>query len=142
MPLVTLIGEKLAKEGNEFVYLRANNDCRSCKLKTVCFNLKPGRRYQITKIRNKRHSCNVHDGNTAVVEVMEMPITAIIDKKISEEYTTKIEKKECGNIGCIHYELCNNIALQKNKNYKITKIYNDIVDCPIGHDLQRAELTD
>jgi uncharacterized protein (UPF0179 family) len=142
MPLVTLIGEKLAKVGNEFVYLNANNDCRNCKLKTVCFNLKPGRRYKVTKIREKRHSCSVHDGVTAVVEVQEMPINAVIDKTISKDFTEKIEKKDCNNIGCTYYELCNNIALQRDKNYKITKKYDDIIDCPIGYNLQKADLTD
>lgn len=141
MPLVTLIGEKLAIEENEFIYIGPNNDCRNCKLKTVCFNLKPGREYKIIKIRDKRHSCNVHDGNTAVVEVQEMPIIAAIDKKLSEGDTTKIEKKECKNIGCIYYEICNNIALQKDKNYKIKGIIESI-DCPIGHELRKAELTD
>ena len=140
MSFVTLIGEKLAIEGNEFIYLGSNNGCRKCKLKTVCFNLKPGREYKITKIRDKRHSCNVHDGNAAVVEVQEMPIIAAIDKKLSGGNTTKTKKKECKNIGCIYYELCNNIALQKDKNYKIRETYESI-DCPIGHNLQKAELT-
>ena len=69
MTLVTLIGERLAKEDEEFIYLGPNNDCRRCKLKTVCFNLKPGRRYKIIDIRDKRHSCELHEGNAAVVEV-------------------------------------------------------------------------
>lgn len=141
MPLVTLIGEKLAKEGNEFIYLGPNNECRNCKLKTVCFNLKPGRHYKITKLREKRHSCNIHDGTAAVIEVQELPILAAIDKKHSTGYTIKIEKKDCRNIGCDNYELCCNIALQNGKTYKITKIYKSI-DCPIGDELQKAELTD
>ena len=140
MPLVTLIGEKLAKEGEEFIYLGPNNDCKNCKLKTVCFNLKTGRHYKITKIRDKRHGCNVHDGNAAIVEVQEMPILTTLDKKLSEGHTTKIEKKECRNIGCNYFELCNN-AVQKDKNYKITKIY-ETIDCPIGYKLHKAELTD
>ena len=141
MPLITLIGEKLAKEDNEFIYLGPDNDCRNCKLKTVCFNLKPGRHYKITKIRDKRHNCSIHDGNAAVIEVQEMPIFTAINKKLSEGCETKIEKKECRNIGCLHYELCNNIALQKDKNYKITEIYESI-DCIMGYELQKAKLTD
>ena len=141
MPLVTLIGEKLAKEDNEFIYLGPDNDCRNCKLKTVCFNLKPGRHYKITKIRDKRHNCSIHDGNAAVIEVQEMPIFTAINKKLSEGCETKIEKKECRNIGCPHYELCNNIALQKDKNYKITETYESI-DCIMGYELQKAKLTD
>ena len=140
MPLVTLIGEKLAKEGNEFIYLGPQNDCKNCKLKTVCFNLKTNRHYKITKIRDKKHSCNVHDGSAAVIEVQELPIITAIDKKISEGTETKIEKKECKNIGCEYYELCS-VTIQKDKKYKITKTYENI-KCPIGYEIQKAELLD
>jgi len=141
MALVTLIGEKLAKEGGEFVYLGPNNDCRHCKLKTVCFNLKLGRHYKITTVREKRHSCTIHEGEAAVVEVQELPILAAVDKKLSEGYSSKIEKQECGNIGCEYYDLCCTITLQKDKTYTIKKIYESI-NCPIGRELQKAELTD
>lgn len=72
MLLVTLIGEKLANEGDKFIYLGPNNGCASCKLKTVCFNLKPGKHYNIVKVRDKRHSCDVHDEGVIVVEVQEL----------------------------------------------------------------------
>jgi uncharacterized protein (UPF0179 family) len=71
MALVTLIGEKIAEENMEFVYIGPNNDCRNCKLKNVCFNLKVGRRYKITNVRDKKHSCNVHEGPAVVVEVKQ-----------------------------------------------------------------------
>jgi uncharacterized protein (UPF0179 family) len=90
MPLVTLIGEKLAKNEAEFIYIGPNNECRNCKLKTVCFNLKIGRKYKITNIRDKRHNCNVHEGTVAVVEVQEMPIITAIEKKYSEGSKIKI----------------------------------------------------
>lgn len=140
MTLVTLIGEKLAEEKLEFIYLGPQNDCRNCKLKTVCFNLKLGRRYKINNIREKRHSCTIHEGTAAVIEVEELPIRTSIDKKLSEGANTKIEKKPCNNIGCENYEYCS-IELQKDKNYKITKIIKEI-KCPIGYELQLAELTD
>lgn len=140
MALVTLIGEKLAKEGNEFIYLGPQNDCRGCKLKTVCFNLKQGRKYKIVNLRDKKHSCNVHEGAAAVVEVQEMPIITTIDKNLSEGASTKIEKKECNNIGCEHYELCN-VTIQKDKNYTITKVFEEI-NCPINYHLQKAEIND
>jgi len=140
MPLVTLIGEKLAKKDIEFIYIGPNNECRNCKLKTVCFNLKPGRKYKITNIRDKRHNCNVHEGTAAVVEVQDLPITTAIDSKLSKGSTTKIENKECKSIGCANYELCC-IALNKDKKYKITKIYEKI-DCPLNYDLQKVELSE
>ena len=51
MVLVTLIGKKLAKVGNEFVYLGITQKCRNCRLKTVCSNLQEGRTYKIERGR-------------------------------------------------------------------------------------------
>jgi uncharacterized protein (UPF0179 family) len=139
MPLVTLIGEKIAKKDIEFVYLGPNNECRNCKIKTVCFNLKPGRKYKITNVRDKRHNCNVHEGTAAVVEVQELPIILAIDQNLSEGTEIDIEDKECRSPGCIHYELCN-VNVQKDKKYKISKIFG-VIECPIGNDLKKAELS-
>lgn len=138
MALVTLIGEKLAIKGMEFEYIGPNNDCRNCKLKTVCFNLKPGRRYKITNIRDKKHSCNVHEGAAAVVEVEEKPIITSIDKKHKKGEETKIEKVDCGSIGCDNYEICK-VGLQKDKKYAVIDIIRDI-KCPLDYNLKEAEL--
>lgn len=139
MPLVTLIGEKQAEEGNEFIYLGPNNECRNCKLKTVCFNLKPYSRYKIKKIRDKKHVCNIHDGTAVVIEVEEIPIIATTDKKLSEGTSTRIEKRDCNNISCKNFEICNNISLQNNNKYKLAKIL-ETIDCCRGYSLQKVEL--
>ena len=140
MALITLIGEKIAKKDNEFIYLGPNNDCKNCKLKTVCFNLKSGRKYKIIKVRDKRHNCKIHEGTVAVVEVEEQPIITAIDKKYSEGSKLKIEKINCENIGCKNFDLCK-VILQKDKKYTITKVYDDI-ECPIGYKLKKVELSD
>jgi len=138
MPLVTLIGEKLADKGEEFIYLGPNNDCRNCKLKTVCFNLKAGRRYKISNIRDKKHACNIHEGAASVIEVEELPIITLIDLKHSEGDEIKFKERGCNGIGCINYELCN-ACLQKEKNYIVVKIIENI-ECPLKHKLQKVEL--
>ncbi|OGS40859.1 MAG: hypothetical protein A3K77_07890 [Euryarchaeota archaeon RBG_13_31_8] len=140
MPLVTLIGEKLATEGCEFIYIGPNNECRNCKLKTVCFNLKTGRKYKITSVREKRHNCSIHEGNAAVVEVQELPIITAADKKLSEGDIAKFEGEPCKSIGCVNFELCT-ASLSKDKNYKILKIYENI-ECPMEHELKKVELSE
>ncbi|MEF8880144.1 MAG: UPF0179 family protein [Candidatus Thermoplasmatota archaeon] len=139
MAHVTLIGKKIAEKNLIFRYLGPQSDCKNCKLKNVCFNLKQGRRYKITNVRNKKHNCNIHEGNVAVVEVEEQPILTAIDKKITEGTTTKIKEKECNNIGCQNYPLCFNIAISKDKKYKVKKTH-DSIDCPKGYKLKKAEL--
>jgi uncharacterized protein (UPF0179 family) len=128
-------------EDGEFTYIGPINECRSCKLKTVCFNLKIGRTYKITKVRDKKHNCNVHEGKAVVVEVQELPIIASIDKKLSEGSITKIEPKECKMINCDNYDICHSNSIQSGKKYRIVKIYESL-NCPLDYDLKRAELVD
>lgn len=141
MVLVTLIGEHLAVEGNEFTYLGSNNECRNCQRKTVCFNLKPGRTYKITKRREKHHECNVHEGNVIVVEVEELPLTVALSSNLPRNTETTIEKKECRHIGCDSYEICTTTALQNGKKYRVAEVYDKIV-CPRKHELYKADVTD
>jgi uncharacterized protein (UPF0179 family) len=140
MAQVTLIGEKLAEKDKEFIYLGPINECRNCKLKTVCFNLKPNRHYKIIKVRDKKHDCNVFEDCAVVVEVQELPIITTLDKKLSIGSKTLIDKKDCKSIGCQNYYLCNNLSLKKDKKYKITKIFGKSIDCPMGYNLQKVEL--
>jgi len=141
MVLVTLIGEQLAVEGEEFTYLGSNNECRNCQLKTVCFNLKPGRKYRITKLRDKHHECDIHEGNVVVVEVEELPLTVAITKELTEGETTTVEKKECKNIGCDSFEICSSTALQNGKIYTVSKVYGKM-KCPKHYVLYRVDVTD
>jgi uncharacterized protein (UPF0179 family) len=140
MAQVTLIGQKLAEKDKEFIYLGPNNDCRHCKLKTVCFNLKPNRHYKIIKVRDKKHNCDVFEDGAVVVEVKELPIVTSIDKKLSIGSKTTIEKRKCKSIGCLYFDLCNKKALKKEKKYKINRILDKSIDCPMGYNLQKVEL--
>ena len=115
MVLVTLVGEQLAVEGEEFIYLGANSECRNCQLKTVCFNLKSGRDYRITKLREKSHECNIHEGKVIVVEVEELPLTVAVSNEPTEGETVTMKKKECRNIGCDSFDICTTTALQNGK---------------------------
>ncbi len=141
MVLVTLVGEQLAVEGEEFTYLGSNSECRNCQLKTVCFNLKPGRRYRITKLREKNHDCNLHEGKVVVVEVDELPLTVAVPTEPSEGNTTTVKKQACKNIGCDSFEFCTNIGLQNGRSYVVKKVYEKI-KCPKNHELYRVDVTD
>jgi uncharacterized protein len=141
MVLVTLVGEQLAVEGTEFVYLGSNNECRNCQLKTVCFNLKPGRNYRITKLRDKYHDCNIHEGKVIVVEVEELPLTVAVTKEPSEGTSITIEKKECKNIGCDSFEICSTTAIQQGKKYTIKKVYEKI-PCPKKFELYKIDVSE
>jgi len=141
MVLVTLVGEQLAVEGEEFVYLGSNNECRNCQLKTVCFNLKPGRNYRITKLRDKSHDCNIHEGKVIVVEVEELPLTVALGNQPAEGTTATMEKKECRNIGCDSFTICATTALQNGKTYIVKKVYEKL-SCPKNYELYKADVAE
>ena len=141
MPLITLIGENLAFPGDEFQYLGPNNDCKNCKLKTVCFNLKPGRSYEILSVRDNKHTCLIHEGNVVPVEVKELPILTAVDQSLPEGSTTVIEKRDCKHIGCPGYDCCTSAALQKDKTYSVIKVLESL-ECPKGYHLQKVQITE
>jgi len=82
--VITLVGEKLAKPGVEFIYYGPADPCKSCRLARVCVgNLEPGRRYKIVKVRNIEHSCPLHEGKVRVVEVVEPAIEILVDPRLA-----------------------------------------------------------
>ena len=141
MVLVTLVGEQLAVEGEEFIYLGSNSECRNCQLKTVCFNLKPGRNYRITKLRDKTHDCTIHEGKVIVVEVEELPLTVAIAEEPVEGASITIEKKDCKNIGCDSFDICTSTAFQNGRTYTIKKVYERIT-CPKKYQLYKVDVSE
>jgi uncharacterized protein len=139
MVIVTLVGEDLAVEGTEFTYLGANTECRNCQLKTVCFNLKSGRSYKITKLRDKRHNCAVHEGQVVVVEVEEQPITGMIDREATEGTSMPLRKVACRRLSCSYLDVCTNPAVQPGRSYQVQKNHGK-VDCPKGVALYRVDV--
>jgi hypothetical protein len=140
MSSITIIGENIAKKDEEFFFIGPQNDCKNCKLKNICFNLKQYHRYKITNVRDKRHKCSIHEGDAVVVEVEEQPIQTAIDKKYTQGSAITINQKECNEKFCQYYDLCTNQALQPGKKYTILKILEPI-HCPNGESLQRVILT-
>jgi len=139
MTFITLIGEKLAKKGTEFVYMGMGKDCRGCKLKMVCSNLKKGRYYRITNVRDRHHDCVLHEGGVRAVEIEEIPMVVNIPKDSATGSVVSFEPIACKNRGCSHYYLCH--PLIKNKKYKIVKVLEK-VECPEGFHLKKVILDD
>ncbi len=85
MAIITLVGEKLARPGVEFIYYGPAEPCKTCKLAGVCVgNLEPGRRYKILRVRSMpSHSCPLHEGKVRVVEVVEPSIDVAIEPRLA-----------------------------------------------------------
>jgi len=85
MAIITLVGEKLAKPGMEFIYYGPAEPCKTCKLAGVCVgNLEPGRRYKILRVRSMpSHYCPLHEGKARVVEVVEPSIEVAVEPRLA-----------------------------------------------------------
>jgi len=139
MTFVTLIGEKLAKKGNEFVYFGITQQCRGCKLKMVCSNLKEGRKYRIIKVRDAHHECGLYEGGVVAVEIEKLPTITTIGKESAEGTKVTYKEVECNNVGCENYKLCHPGV--KEKKYNIIGVIED-VECPLGYELKKVALDD
>lgn len=139
MVLVTLIGKKLAKVGNEFVYLGITQKCRNCRLKTVCSNLQEGRTYKIVKVRDKFHECSLHEEGVIAVEVEKQPAVINVKKEEAEATAISFKPIKCDIISCKEYDACNSKI--REKEYKILKVVGD-VECLRGLNLKKIMVDD
>jgi len=140
MVVITLIGEHLAKEGEEFVYRGPLTECRDCKLKAVCFNLDAGGMYRIKNVRAVRHECRIHEEGVRVVEVQKVPQRcALLQKYAMEGSTITFEDVKCKTLGCEHYQVCHPKGLEKNMKFRVARIDEEI-KCPEGMRLVEVSL--
>lgn len=136
--LVTLVGERQVKEGNEFIYMGPLTACKECKLKAVCFNLEAGRKYRIKGVRGVRHECSIYDGGVRVVEVEPTPLSiATNGKSAIEGSTITYDFPKCDEFLCETYRLCHPIALKSGGKARILKVGRDL-DCVRGYELKEV----
>ncbi|MEE9224525.1 MAG: UPF0179 family protein [Thermoplasmata archaeon] len=138
--LITLVGERQVKEGNEFIYLGSLTECKECKLKGVCFNLEEGRKYKIRNVRGVRHDCKIFDESVRVVEVEQAPLTVASNGKgaiVSSTITYNFPN--CNEMSCSSYRLCHPIALKTGGKGKILEVGKDL-DCTRGFELKEITI--
>ncbi|MCX9013381.1 MAG: UPF0179 family protein [Candidatus Methanoperedens sp.] len=128
--VITLIGERLAKVGNEFMFRGGAKECGGCKLKKTCLNLNEGIKYRITGVRNTgKHDCFVHDSGVCAVEVIEAPLELSVEsRKAIKGSTIVFEPLSCRVSSCEHYELCHPSGLNKGDKLVIIDVQNEIIE--------------
>jgi len=135
---ITLIGSKLAKTGNEFIYYGMLKECESCKSKKICHEgMVVGRRYRILGVRSADHPCGVHEGGVKVVEIqLSQEIPMLIESRKALEGLTLSDSIRCNNIVCENYFLCNPEGL--TEKYRIIKVFKDKISCSKGYSLRKV----
>ena len=134
---VTLVGTVLAKPGTEFIYEGEVADCNTCKVKKACNNLQAGRRYRIVSVRTTHHECIVHlDGATAV-EVMEAPISVLINADMAIVNSKIKPDLSCTKNDCPSFLICHPDGVVNGEKYIVADVISKAPDvCEKGRVLK------
>ncbi len=134
-----MIGEPQAKVGSEFYFLGSITECKDCRLKGACFNLKPGSRYRVIEVRSQKHACPECE-EVVVVEVEKVPTPAAVPKKgAMEGATITYTESRCDEISCPNFGLCHPVGKKDGQKYTIARLGSDL-ECPIGEKMVGADL--
>jgi uncharacterized protein (UPF0179 family) len=136
--LITLIGKKLAKPGQEFIHFGVGNsrECMGCKLRKVCDNLQVGRRYVVKSSMNKPHEkCKIHEEGVMLVEVEPAEIRATVGSTSKEGEQFAFMKSDCPELMCDNRFLCFPEGIKEGDKCRIVKVVEKKVDCKKGSKL-------
>jgi len=138
---VTLIGTVLAKPGIEFIYEGEAAECDTCKVKKACNNLHKGRRYRIMTVRTTHHDCSVHLNGATAVEVMEAPISALINADMAIVNSRIKLEFSCNKSDCRSYPLCHPEGVVDGEKYTVSEVLgNAPAICEKGRALKLVEI--
>jgi uncharacterized protein len=141
--IITLIGTRLAKVGNEFIFKGAAKECQPCKLNKTCLNLNLGSKYQIVNLRNSgKLECFVHDSGVFAVEVIEAPIRmAIESRKAVMGSKIVFEPLPCNNPDCEIFTMCRPSGIRPGEKFSIVEVDDGIVEnCLKGYAMKIVEV--
>ena len=140
---VTLAGVVLAKPGTDFVYEgSACPECGECKVRKVCHNLQPGKKYRVVAVRpNTRHDCPVHHEAVVAVDVVEAPVVALISADMAIANSRISYEFSCPKTACRSYRLCRPDGIIGGEKYVVGEVLGNAPEpCERGRSLKLVEL--
>jgi uncharacterized protein (UPF0179 family) len=125
--IVTLIGVRMAKPGNVFVFRGKTPDCEGCKLSNTCLNLDIGGHYKVVDVRDSPPlDCAVHDKGVQAVEVVEAPWTVLLESRMVREGSTIVyEPVMCNETDCDMFDMCQNPGPAPGNKYTIVNVVGE-----------------
>lgn len=142
MSQVTLVGERLATVGTEFVYDGEADACEGCPYRGQCLNLVEGRRYRVSSIRDSGTlDCAVHDTGVTAVEVEAAPILANVDANTAYAGSKVRLEGHCPYTDCPSHEYCEPAGASFDESYRIAAVEGDPPHdyCMLDRDLTLVE---
>jgi uncharacterized protein len=138
---VTLVGTVLAKQGVDFIYEGEVAGCDTCKVKKACNNLQVGRKYRIVSVRTTRHECMVHFNGATAVEVMDAPVTALINADMAIINSKIRLDLSCTKTDCRSYPLCHPDGVVEGEKYIVSTVLGNASDtCEKGRALKLVDI--
>lgn len=139
--IITLIGTRLAKVGNEFAFKGAAKECEPCKFNKTCLNLNPGSKYKIVNLRNPgKLECFVHDAGVIAVEVIEAPVMmAVESRKAIKGSRVVYEQLSCNSQDCENLVFCHPSGLKAGEKFSIMEVDELREPCKKGYSLKIVE---
>jgi hypothetical protein len=138
---VTLVGTVLAKQGIEFIYEGEFAGCETCKVKKACNNLQTGRKYRIVSVRTTHHECMIHLNGATAVEVIEAPITMLINADMAIVNSKIKPDLSCNKSDCPIFQLCHPDGVVEGEKYVVTDVLGNVSEsCKKGRMLKRVEM--
>jgi len=138
---VTLVGERQAEVGHEFVYRGPQPECGPCRVRAACLNQDLGRRYRVLRVRGVTHPCLLNEEHARVVEVEASPPPVSLPARAAVEGArVSYERIVCGNAACPNFRTCHPIGIEPGMKVKVLEVGPEL-DCPIGYALSSATVT-
>jgi len=138
---VTLVGTVLARQGTEFVYEGEAAECDNCKVRKACNNLQKGRRYRIITVRTTHHECPVHLNGATAVEVMDAPVTMLINADMAIVNSKIKVELSCNRGECRSFSLCRPEGIVEGEKYIVTDVLGNAPEiCDKGRVLKLVEI--
>ncbi|MFN3384395.1 MAG: UPF0179 family protein [Archaeoglobaceae archaeon] len=140
--IITLCGKSWAKIGVEFMFLGGKPECENCKIKKTCLKLREGAKYKIVALRDGSvQECALHEDGVVAVEVIELPVIALVESTLTEGAKFKYEERDCKHYECGMYNLCHPIELKNGELVTVAKVIGDSPEkCILGYSFAVAEL--
>jgi uncharacterized protein (UPF0179 family) len=138
---VTLVGTVLAKQGIDFIYEGEVAGCDTCKVKKACNNLQTGRKYHIVSVRTTHHECMVHLNGVTAVEVIEAPITVLINADMAIVNSKIKLDLSCNKNVCRSFPLCRPDGVVEGEKYIVADVLGNASDiCEKGRVLKLVDI--
>jgi hypothetical protein len=140
MAQITLVGERQAVAGHEFVYCGPQPECRACRVKAACLNQDLGRRYRILHVRDVSHPCLLNEEHARVVEVEPAPPDCSLPLRGAVEGAiVSYEVLVCANAKCPNFRLCHPVGIEPGARLRILEVDTEL-DCPLGYEIAPAHV--